>query len=42
LIEIEASLGTVVCSLVQNALPAAEIQLRVDLAGHDRLVIVKN
>jgi hypothetical protein len=40
--EIEASLGADVCSLVQNALPTAEIQLKTDLAGHDRLVIAKN
>lgn len=42
LMEIEASLGADVCSLVQNALPTAEIHLKTDLAGHDRLVIVKN
>jgi release factor glutamine methyltransferase len=42
LMEIEASLGVDVCSLVQNALPTAEIQLKTDLAGHDRLVIAKN
>ncbi|MGW8251873.1 MAG: peptide chain release factor N(5)-glutamine methyltransferase, partial [Anaerolineales bacterium] len=41
LMEIEASQGAAVTGLVQAALPDADIRLRADLAGHDRLVIVQ-
>jgi release factor glutamine methyltransferase len=41
LIEIEASLGAAVTSMVQAALPGAKVLLHTDLAGLDRLIIAQ-
>ncbi len=40
LLEIEASQGAIVTSLVHEALPGSSVSLQRDLTGHDRLVIV--
>jgi release factor glutamine methyltransferase len=38
LVEIEASTGASVLSLMRTCFPAAQVQLHTDLAGKDRLV----
>jgi release factor glutamine methyltransferase len=41
LVEIEAGQGTIVRGLAQKAFPRANIQIRADLAGHDRLLVLE-
>ena len=41
LLEIEATLGQVVRSLVEIALPGSTVKVLPDLAGHDRLVVAQ-
>lgn len=42
LLEIEATLGQAVCSLGKRYFPGADIQVKKDLSGHDRLVIIRS
>jgi release factor glutamine methyltransferase len=42
LLEIEASQGAAARRLAQRAFPCADVDIMFDLAGHDRLVCVRN